>query len=169
MDSSSPTWHRCENERRPVHGKQGTTMQQDEMQSSRRGFVAASLMGGLAVAMQGATAQGQGRSLKKEATIRANNGITTLINVFTVEADNHQQLLTVLREGVETFFSKMPGFISSSVHDGRDGRQVVNYSQWRSDADVAGFRRHPDFEPYIARLLPLAKAETIECDVVWMG
>lgn len=144
-------------------------MQQDETQPSRRSFIATSLMGGLAFAMQPVTAHGQRRGLRKEATIRANSGITTLINIFTVEADNHQELLAVLKAGVETFFSKMPGFISSSVHDGRDGRQVINYSQWRSAADIAGFRQHPDFERYIERLSPLARAETIECDVVWVG
>ena len=59
----------------------------------------------------------------------------------------------------------MPGFVSSSVLTAKDGGQAINYSQWKSADDIAGFRRDPRFAPYIQQLLALAKAEAIECDV----
>jgi hypothetical protein len=40
-----------------------------------------------------------------EATIRTGSDVTTLVNVFTVEPDNHQKLVQLLKEGTETFFS----------------------------------------------------------------
>jgi hypothetical protein len=49
-----------------------------------------------------------------------------------------------------------------------DSRQAVNYSQWKSADDIAAFRKDPRFAPYIQRLLALAKAESIECDVAYV-
>jgi len=101
-----------------------------------------------------------------EATIRAGSVVTTLVNVFTVEPENQQKLVELLREGTASFFSKMPGFISSSVHRSKDGRRAVNYAQWRSVKDIETFRQNPEFAPYIQRITALAQSESILCDVV---
>ena len=103
-----------------------------------------------------------------QATIRTDDKVITLVNVFTVEPAKLPSLLDILRDGTETFFSKMPGFVSSSVLTARDGRQAINYSQWRSADDIAAFRRDSRFAPYIQQLLALAKAEGIECDVAYV-
>jgi heme-degrading monooxygenase HmoA len=65
-----------------------------------------------------------------------------------------------------SFFSKQPGFISSSVHASKEGRRAINYSQWRSAGDIENFRGDPRFAPYVQSLAALAKAETILCEVV---
>ena len=101
-----------------------------------------------------------------DATIRSGSDVTTLVNVFTVEPDNQQKLVQLLKEGTEAFFSKQPGFISSSVHAGKEGGRAVNYSQWRSAGDIENFRKDPKFAPYVQRLAAIAKAETILCEVV---
>ena len=101
-----------------------------------------------------------------EATIRTGSDIITLVNVFTVEPDNQQKLIQLLKEGTEAFFRKQPGFISSSVHTGKEGGRAVNYSQWRSAGDIDNFRKDPKFAPYIQRLTAIATAETILCEVV---
>ena len=101
-----------------------------------------------------------------ETTIRAGGGVTTLVNVFTVEPDNQQKLVDLLKEGTASFFSRMPGFISSSVHRSKDGRRAVNYAQWLSVRDIEAFREDPNFAPYIQRISALAKSESILCDVV---
>jgi hypothetical protein len=46
---------------------------------------------------------------------------------------------------------------------------VINYSQWRSANDIAAFRQHPYFGLYIQRLQALSKAESIECEVVYIN
>ena len=101
-----------------------------------------------------------------ETTIRIGSDVATLVNVFTVEPENQQNLVEVLKEGTEAFFSKQPGFISSTVHTSKDGRRAINYSQWRSAENIETFRDNPYFGPYVQRIAALAKAETILCDVV---
>ncbi|SDR49462.1 Antibiotic biosynthesis monooxygenase [Rhizobiales bacterium GAS191] len=135
---------------------------------SRRSFVATSLTG-FALVVQVVRAQSQDRNPHMETTIRADNNVTTLINVFTVDPGNQQKLIDVLKGGTEAFFSKMSGFISSSVLNGKNGRQVINYSQWRSVGDIEAFRQDPNFGPYIQRVAALAKAETIECEVAYVN
>lgn len=130
---------------------------------SRRTFVAGSLVGVMALATDATQAQCQNSRPQMELTI------ATLVNVFTVEPENQQKLVDLLKGGTDDFFSKAPGFISSSVLNGKDGRRVINYSQWKSAKDVAAFRQDPYFGVYIQRLKALSKAESIECEVVYVN
>ncbi|WFU72221.1 antibiotic biosynthesis monooxygenase family protein [Bradyrhizobium sp. CB2312] len=131
---------------------------------SRRALVATGA--GALLAAQAVPSHGQNGTAKMEATIRIGSDIATLVNVFTVDPDNQQKLVQLLKEGTETFFSKQPGFISSSVHASKEGRRAINYSQWRSAGDIENFRGDPRFAPYIQKLAALSKAETILCEVV---
>jgi quinol monooxygenase YgiN len=133
---------------------------------SRRAVVATGLGAGALLAAQIAPSYSQNRSSNMEATIRTGSDITTIVNVFTIEPDNQHKLVQLLKEGTESFFTKQPGFISSSVHTSKEGGRAVNYSQWRSVADIENFRKDPKFAPYVQRLAAIAKAETILCEVV---
>jgi uncharacterized cupredoxin-like copper-binding protein len=82
---------------------------------SRRTFVAGSLVGVVALATEVATARSQSRRQQMESTIHIGTNTTTLVNVFTVEPENQQKLVDVLKAGTNEFFCKAPGFISSSV------------------------------------------------------
>jgi heme-degrading monooxygenase HmoA len=103
-----------------------------------------------------------------EATIRADRNVTTLVNILNVEPENLQALVAALRQSIEAFFSKMPGFISSSILTGSNGHRVISYSQWRSARDIEAFRHNPDFGSYIQQVSALSKAETITCDVAFV-
>jgi len=142
-------------------------MPEPEFPLSRRGFVAVGAAA-TAVALTSTFAHSQIRSPAMQATIRTDGQVITLVNVFTVEPANLSRLLDLLRDGTETFFSKMPGFVSSSVLTATDGSRAINYSQWKSADDIAAFRKDPRFAPYIRQLLTLAKAEAIECDVAYV-
>jgi heme-degrading monooxygenase HmoA len=100
-----------------------------------------------------------------ETAIRVDSAVTTLVNVFTVEPNNQPKVLALLQEGVETLFSRMPGWISTSLLNSRDGRQVVVYSQWRDGKDIEAFRRDPRMKPYFQHFGALAKHEAFTCDV----
>jgi quinol monooxygenase YgiN len=132
---------------------------------SRRSFVATSIASGVAVVAHAVPAQSQTRSPDMATTIRADAGITTLINVFSVEAENQQKLVELLKDGTESVFSKSPGWISTNLLSSKDGRRVVIYSQWRSSRDIEAFRQNPALGPYFARITALAKFEAFECDV----
>jgi quinol monooxygenase YgiN len=136
--------------------------------TSRRTFVAASLASGLALVMPPVLAQRQNRRPPMEVTIRANNGVMTLINVFDVDPENQQKLVELLTEGTESLMSNMTGYISASVHISKDGRRVVNYSQWRSVKDIEAMRQNSDVGPYMQRVAALAKFEAIACEVSYV-
>jgi heme-degrading monooxygenase HmoA len=63
--------------------------------------------------------------------IRANAGIITQINVFTVPDGNQQALIELLADSAR-FAKTVPGWISASLHRSLDGTRVVNYAQSES-------------------------------------
>jgi hypothetical protein len=63
--------------------------------------------------------------------IKANLGIVTQINVFTVPQGGQQALIEFLAEASK-FASSVPGWISASIHRSRDGTRVVNCAQSES-------------------------------------
>jgi heme-degrading monooxygenase HmoA len=67
-------------------------------------------------------------------TIEQATSLATMINVFTVEPENQQQLIeTWLEEGKK--FELIPGFISATLHRSTDGTRVINYAQWQKAED----------------------------------
>jgi quinol monooxygenase YgiN len=133
-----------------------------ETRLSRRALIAGGLAGGILATLP---AQSQTGSPTMETTIRVDSAVTTLVNVFTVEPDNQPTVLALLHEGIETLFSKMPGWISTNLLKSRDGMQVIVYSQWRDAKDIDAFRQDPRMKPYFQRFGALATHETFTCDV----
>jgi len=137
-----------------------------ETRLSRRNLIASGLAGGVAGSLLATLpAQSQPRSPIMETTVRVDSAVTTLVNVFTVEPDNQPKLLSLLHDGTETMFSKMPGWISTSLLKSRDGSKVVVYSQWRDAKDIDAFRQDPGMKPYFQQFGTLAKLESFTCDV----
>jgi hypothetical protein len=62
-------------------------------------------------------------------TIKANSGVITQVNVFTVKPENQQALIDLLIESARSV-CHLPGWKSASVHRGLDGKTVVNYAQY---------------------------------------
>jgi len=60
--------------------------------------------------------------------IRANSGIVTQINTFTVPNGRQDSLIGLLIDAA-TFARETPGWLSASLHKSRDGTRVVNYAQ----------------------------------------
>jgi quinol monooxygenase YgiN len=88
--------------------------------------------------------------------------------VFAVEPEHQRDLIDLLKEGTEDWMSRMPGYVSASAHKSKDGRRVINYSQWRSVPDIEAMRQNPDVQPYLQRVAALAKFEAIICDVSYL-
>lgn len=140
----------------------------EALQTSRRDLLAAGLIGTLASTLEFGIAQGEQRKGSPMQKIQVGGSQVTLVNVFTVEPENQARLAEILQSGTEEFFSKQPGSVSSSILKGRDGRKVVNYSQWRSLSDISAFRELPYFNKYIESINELAKTETLLGDVVFV-
>ena len=63
--------------------------------------------------------------------IRANSGVITQINVFTVPPDGQQRLIEQLAKAA-AYARETPGWLSANVHRSLDGTRVVNYAQSES-------------------------------------
>ena len=99
-------------------------------------------------------------------TISPSRKLVTLINVFTVDPANQQQLIELLARVTETVVRHAPGFISSSLHRGLDGTKVTMYAQWRSVEDYQAMRENPAPLPYLQQALALAKFDPGMYEVV---
>lgn len=66
--------------------------------------------------------------------------LITLINVFETAPAQQQELIEQWIRFVEAV-KEEPGLIGTALHRSIDGTRVINYAQWRSEADWAGFVR----------------------------
>src|SRR6202047_2824934 len=89
------------------------------------------------------------------ATISPSRKLVTLINVFTVEPVNQQQLLELLARATETSVRHAPGFVSASLHRSLDGTKVTMYAQWRSVEDYQAMRENPAPLPFLQEALTI--------------
>ncbi len=74
-------------------------------------------------------------------TIHPENSVVTHINVFATTPDRQQALVDSLLETVKVA-SEVPGWISASIHRSFDGRQVVNYVQFKDHDAAQRVTRH---------------------------
>ena len=90
----------------------------------------------------------------------------TLINIFSVAPENRDRLAKLLQEGTDSWISKIPGFISSTLYLSRDGQRIVIQGQWQSAQAIAAMRQSPEMPAYFERIQALAKMEAITCDAL---
>ena len=69
------------------------------------------------------------------AFIKANTGVITQSNVFTVPEGGQQALIDLLIEAAIAC-RDVPGWMSASLHRSLDGTRVVNYAQTRDHASL---------------------------------
>ena len=101
------------------------------------------------------------------ATTAVTKQVTTLINILTVEPENQQKLIELLRGNTETVVSRLDGWMSTSFIAAKDQRHVVIYSQWRDFASVEAMRANPDMVAYFPRIAALAAFDGFAGDVVY--
>ncbi|HET8841229.1 MAG TPA: antibiotic biosynthesis monooxygenase family protein [Ktedonobacteraceae bacterium] len=64
--------------------------------------------------------------------------LVTLINVFETKPEQQQALIDAWQRFVESI-KEEPGLVGTALHRSIDGTRVVNYAQWRSEADYSNF------------------------------
>ena len=92
-------------------------------------------------------------------TISEDSRLLTLINVFTVEPAQQQELVELLTQATQSSVRHVAGFVSAGLHRSLDGTKVAMYAQWRSVEDYQAMRNDPAASPYLQRALALAKFE----------
>lgn len=98
--------------------------------------------------------------------IRADAGVITQINVFTVPEGGQQALIDHLAEAARAA-SRVDGWMSASLHRSLDGRRVVNYAQARDRGAMGRVYAVLDAEGYIARGAALGTARPGLYEVVF--
>ena len=91
--------------------------------------------------------------------------VVTLINVFTVDPERQEELLTLLREATEDTMRHLPGFVSANLHRSLDGRHVANYAQWRTREAMEAMRKDPRAQVHMQAALEIAKSEPVLYEV----
>jgi quinol monooxygenase YgiN len=86
----------------------------------------------------------------EKVIIDASQPIITLVNVFKVDPDRQAELVALLQEVTDRVMSRMPGFVSASLHSSLDGKSVVNYVQWESREAWEAAIRKPEAREHIA-------------------
>jgi len=102
-------------------------------------------------------------------TITENSGLVTLVNVFTVEPSNQQELLDLLARATKTSVRDLPGFVSAALHRSVDGTRVTMYAQWQSEAHYRNYlslRSNPAESPYVEQVLAIARFDSAMYEVV---
>jgi quinol monooxygenase YgiN len=64
--------------------------------------------------------------------------LLTLINVFDTTPDQQQALIDQWIRFTDEV-KKEPGYLGTALHRSKDGTRVINYAQWRSQADFDRF------------------------------
>ncbi|QIY67980.1 antibiotic biosynthesis monooxygenase [Streptomyces sp. RLB1-33] len=95
---------------------------------------------------------------------------TTIINRFTVDPDDQDELVRIEVDGMSRIASRMPGFVRGSIHRSLDGTSVVNYVHW---ADGDAWRRahelgaqDPEYRKHMEAVRRIATAEPHSYKVV---
>jgi heme-degrading monooxygenase HmoA len=94
-------------------------------------------------------------------------GAVTLINVFSVDPGNQQQLLELLQQATEGVMSQQPGYLSARIHRGLDGTRVAVHAQWRSRQDFEALANNPKAAAHMRRARALASFEPVLYEVVF--
>lgn len=70
--------------------------------------------------------------------ISREGNLVTLINVFETKPEQQRALVDQWIRFVESV-KEEPGMIGTALHRSTDGTRVINYAQWRSEADFNRF------------------------------
>lgn len=93
-------------------------------------------------------------------TIDGNKNICTLINVFNVTPEKHQELFNLLKEATEKVMSKIPGYISANLHISDDKKTVTNYAQWESLEHFQAMLKNEEGQVHMKKAASLADSFT---------
>jgi quinol monooxygenase YgiN len=91
-------------------------------------------------------------------TLNPKDGITALINTFKVKPGRADDLLKLLTKATEQTAKHVPGFVSANLHVSLDGKQVVNYAQWRSKGEFEAAMKNPQFQAHMKDVKELVES-----------
>lgn len=95
-----------------------------------------------------------------KSEIRADREHVVLLNVFEVQPERADALLSALARATDEVMAQRPGFISANFHRSLDGRSVVNYAQWESVEAFDAMRADPAAQVHMRECAALCERFT---------
>jgi quinol monooxygenase YgiN len=90
-------------------------------------------------------------------TISTESPVFTVVTLFTTKPEDQEKLLNAFKLSVQGM-RKHPGFVAAGLHKSVDGTTILNYLQWRSQADFEAFvsrsgraEREREFQELVAQ------------------
>jgi quinol monooxygenase YgiN len=84
----------------------------------------------------------------------------TLINLFKVNPEKQEALITLLKQNTDTVIRTLPGWKATRLIAAKDGASVVITSEWETAAAVEAMRSDPRMKAYVPKILELASFES---------
>jgi len=90
-------------------------------------------------------------------TITTDSPVFTVVTLFTTKPEDQERFLNAFKLSVQGM-RKHPGFVAAGLHRSSDGTTILNYLQWRSQADFEAFvgrsgraEREREFQELVAQ------------------
>jgi quinol monooxygenase YgiN len=71
-------------------------------------------------------------------TISAESSLFTVVTLMTTKPEDQEKFLNAFKLSLQGM-RKHPGFVAAGLHRSSDGTTILNYLQWRSQADFEAF------------------------------
>jgi protein-L-isoaspartate(D-aspartate) O-methyltransferase len=96
-------------------------------------------------------------------TISRGRQVATAISVFTVEPHHQRRLADLLVRTTEEVISRLPGFLSASIHKSLDGTRVITSAQWQSREALEAMMAQAETIPQMREVAGLASVDVHVC------
>lgn len=80
------------------------------------------------------------------AIIDSFRSVYTVVITFQSEDEKEQDIILTKALQFSSLAKKYNGFISSNFHKSHDGKNILNYAQWKSQQDYEAFRGDSSIE-----------------------
>lgn len=71
-------------------------------------------------------------------TMSADKPVFTVVTLLNSKPEDQEKLLNAFKLSLE-WMRKREGFVAACLHKSLDGKTIINYMQWRSQADFEAF------------------------------
>ena len=101
-------------------------------------------------------------------TITAETDLITRVNVLTAEEGKQEEVIEILKDGLNNEMSHQPGFVSATIHRSLDSENITVYAQWSSqqDFDAAVQHRSSGGAPTMNKVFSIAQPDSHPYSVV---
>lgn len=90
-------------------------------------------------------------------TITGEPTILTMIHIYHTTPEVQHAVYDGLREGLETYGTRIAGHLSSSIHKSVDGERVTSYSKWDAESSKTLFDNPTALQESLDWFAPLTK------------